>query len=196
MIAYIIGDVRSISEEDFVLENNQMGYLVKSSLSTLALLELNNEYKIYTSLQVREDDMSLYGFYSKEELEMFLLLTSVSSIGPKNAIGILSSMGVNDIKLAIVNSDIDKLTIAKGIGKKTASRIILELMDKVKKMPIEDNTSPSKVITYTNEDFDVAKEALVNLGYAQNDINNVLLELKDMDLSLEELVKESLKRLI
>ncbi|WP_282929707.1 Holliday junction branch migration protein RuvA [Anaerococcus sp. Marseille-Q7828] len=196
MIAYIIGDVRSISEEDFVLENNQMGYLIKSSLSTLALLELNNEYKIYTSLQVREDDMSLYGFYSKEELEMFLLLTSVSSIGPKNAIGILSSMGVNDIKLAIVNSDIDKLTIAKGIGKKTASRIILELMDKVKKMPIEDNTSPSKVITYTNEDFDVAKEALVNLGYAQNDINNVLLELKDMDLSLEELVKESLKRLI
>lgn len=196
MIAYIIGDVRSISEEDFVLENNQMGYLIKSSLSTLALLELNNEYKIYTSLQVREDDMSLYGFYSKEELEMFLLLTSVSSIGPKNAIGILSSMGVNDIKLAIVNSDIDKLTIAKGIGKKTASRIILELMDKVKKMPIEDNTNPSKVITYTNEDFDVAKDALVNLGYAQNDINNVLLELKDMDLSLEELVKESLKRLI
>lgn len=196
MIAYIIGDVRSISEEDFVLENNQMGYLIKSSLSTLALLELNNEYKIYTSLQVREDDMSLYGFYSKEELEMFLLLTSVSSIGPKNAIGILSSMGVNDIKLAIVNSDIDKLTIAKGIGKKTASRIILELMDKVKKMPIEDNTNPSKVITYTNEDFDVAKEALVNLGYSQNDINNVLLELKDMDLSLEELVKESLKRLI
>lgn len=196
MIAYIIGYVRSISEEDFVLENNQMGYLIKSSLSTLALLELNNEYKIYTSLQVREDDMSLYGFYSKEELEMFLLLTSVSSIGPKNAIGILSSMGVNDIKLAIVNSDIDKLTIAKGIGKKTASRIILELLDKVKKMPIDDNTSPSKVITYTNEDFDVAKEALVNLGYAQNDINNVLLELKDMDLSLEELVKESLKRLI
>lgn len=196
MIAYIIGDVRSISEEDFVLENNQMGYLIKSSLSTLALLELNNEYKIYTSLQVREDDMSLYGFYSKEELEMFLLLTTVSSIGPKNAIGILSSMGVNDIKLAIINSDIDKLTIAKGIGKKTASRIILELMDKVKKMPIEDNTSPSKVITYNNEDFDVAKEALVNLGYAQNDINNVLLELKDMDLSLEELVKESLKRLI
>lgn len=196
MIAYIIGDVRSISEEDFVLENNQMGYLIKSSLSTLALLELNNEYKIFTSLQVREDDMSLYGFYSKEELEMFLLLTTVSSIGPKNAIGILSSMGVNDIKLAIINSDIDKLTIAKGIGKKTASRIILELMDKVKKMPIEDNTSPSKVITYNNEDFDVAKEALVNLGYAQNDINNVLLELKDMDLSLEELVKESLKRLI
>ena len=196
MIAYIIGDVRSISEDEFVLENNHMGYLIKSSLSTLALLELNNEYKIYTSLQVREDDMSLYGFYSKEELEMFLLLTSVSSIGPKNAIGILSSMGVNDIKLAIVNSDIDKLTIAKGIGKKTASRIILELMDKVKDMPIEENASISKTVINTNEDFEVAKEALLNLGYSQNDINNVLGQLKDMDLSLEELIKESLKRLI
>lgn len=196
MIAYIIGDVRSISEEEFIIENNQMGYLIKSSLSTLSLLELNNEYKIYTSLQVREDDMSLYGFYSKEELEMFLLLTSVSSIGPKNAIGILSSLSVNDIKIAIVNSDIDKLTVAKGIGKKTASRIILELMDKVKKMPIDQGKQIDNVSIPANEDFDVAKEALLNLGYAQNDINNVLMELNDMNLSLEELVKESLKRLV
>lgn len=196
MIAYIIGDVRSISEEEFIIENNQMGYLIKSSLSTLSLLELNNEYKIYTSLQVREDDMSLYGFYSKEELEMFLLLTSVSSIGPKNAIGVLSSLSVNDIKIAIVNSDIDKLTVAKGIGKKTASRIILELMDKVKKMPIDQGEQIDNVSITANEDFDVAKEALLNLGYAQNDINNVLMELNDMNLSLEELVKESLKRLV
>lgn len=196
MIAYIIGDVRSISEEEFIIENNQMGYLIKSSLSTLSLLELNNEYKIYTSLQVREDDMSLYGFYSKEELEMFLLLTSVSSIGPKNAIGVLSSLSVNDIKIAIVNSDIDKLTVAKGIGKKTASRIILELMDKVKKMPIDQSEQIDNVSIPANEDFDVAKEALLNLGYAQNDINNVLMELNDMNLSLEELVKESLKRLV
>lgn len=196
MIAYIIGDVRSISEEEFIIENNQMGYLIKSSLSTLSLLELNNEYKIYTSLQVREDDMSLYGFYSKEELEMFLLLTSVSSIGPKNAIGVLSSLSVNDIKIAIVNSDIDKLTVAKGIGKKTASRIILELMDKVKKMPIDQGKQIDNVSIPANEDFDVAKEALLNLGYAQNDINNVLMELNDMNLSLEELVKESLKRLV
>ena len=132
----------------------------------------------------------------KEELEMFLLLTSVSSIGPKNAIGVLSSLSVNDIKIAIVNSDIDKLTVAKGIGKKTASRIILELMDKVKKMPIDQGEQIDNVSITANEDFDVAKEALLNLGYAQNDINNVLMELNDMNLSLEELVKESLKRLV
>lgn len=195
MISYIIGDVREINEESFVIENNNMGYLIKSSLSTLTLVELNNEYKIYTSLQVREDDMSLYGFYSKDELDMFLLLTSVSSIGPKNAIGILSSLGVEDIKLAIVNNDIDTLTKAKGIGKKTASRIILELMDKVKLMPSVDKET-IKSSTPINEDMDVAKEALENLGYAQNDIERVLLELKGSDLSLENIVKESLKRLI
>lgn len=195
MISYIIGDVRSISENEFVIENNNIGYLIKSSLSTLSIIELNNEYKIYTSLQVREDDMSLYGFYSKDELEMFLLLTSVSSIGPKNAIGILSSLEVDDIKLAIIESDIDKLTKAKGIGKKTASRIILELIDKIKQMP-DIKTDLKKTLTNFNEDIEVAREALINLGYAQNDINHVLNELKTSDLTLEELVKESLKRLL
>lgn len=195
MISYIIGDIRAIGEDYFVIENNNIGYQIKSSLSTLALVELNNEYKIYTSLQVREDDMSLYGFYSKDELEMFQLLTSVSSIGPKNAIGILSTMDVDEIKIAIVNSDIEALTKAKGIGKKTASRIILELMDKVSALAIE-KPSISKVIPQKNEDIEVAKEALLNLGYQQNDIARVLKELKDMDLTLEEIIKESLKRLI
>lgn len=195
MISYITGDIRAIGEDFFVIENNNIGYKIKSSLSTLALVELNNEYKIYTSLQVREDDMSLYGFYSKDELEMFQLLTSVSSIGPKNAIGILSTMDVDEIKIAIVNSDIEALTKAKGIGKKTASRIILELMDKVSALAIE-KPSISKVIPQKNEDIEVAKEALLNLGYQQNDIARVLKELKDMDLTLEEIIKESLKRLI
>ncbi|MDU5229057.1 MAG: Holliday junction branch migration protein RuvA [Anaerococcus sp.] len=195
MISYIIGDVRVINEEDFIIENNNIGYQIKSSLSTLAQIELNNEYKIYTSLQVREDDMSLYGFFSKDELEMFLLLTSVSSIGPKNAITILSSLGVEEIKLAIANNDIDALIKAKGVGKKTASRIILELMDKVKLMPMSNKKSTISSLP-KNEDLDVAKEALQNLGYAQNDIANVLNDLKDMDLSLEDLIKESLKRLI
>ena len=150
----------------------------------------------YTSMQVREDDISLYGFYSKDELEMFLLLISVSSIGPKIAIGMLSSISADEIKLAIVNNDIDKLTDAKGIGKKTASRIILELVDKVKKMAIPDLDKVEKVNPVKNNDIEVAREALKNLGYMENDIARVLNELKDTDLSLEGLIKESLKRLI
>ena len=147
-------------------------------------------------MQVREDDISLYGFYSKDELEMFLLLISVSSIGPKIAIGMLSSISADEIKLAIVNNDIDKLTDAKGIGKKTASRIILELVDKVKKMAIPDLDKVEKENPVKNNDLEVAREALKNLGYMENDIARVLNELKDTDLSLEGLIKESLKRLI
>lgn len=195
MISYIIGHVRSIKEDSFIIENNNMGYLIFSSLATLSNIEINNEYKIYTSMQVREDDISLFGFFTKDELEMFTLLTSVSTIGPKIAMGILSSISVNEIKTAIINNDIDKLTVAKGIGKKSASRIILELVDKVKKMdfvPVENIALNSK----DNEEIDVAIEALLNLGYEKNDVEKVLFELKDTDLSLEGLIKESLKRLI
>lgn len=196
MISYIIGDVKAINEDGFVIENNNIGYFINSTLTSLANIQINKEYKIYTSMQVREDDISIYGFVSKEELEMFLLLISVSSIGPKIALGMLSSIDADDIKIAIVNNDIDTLTKAKGIGKKTASRIILELVDKVKKMSIPEKNKLEDNIPVKNDNVGVAREALKNLGYVENDISRVLNELKDLDLSLEELIKESLKRLI
>lgn len=199
MISYIIGEIKYIGEDNFVIENNNIGYFINSSFNTIKTLEINNEFKIFTKMNVREDDISLFGFSSKDELEVFELLTSVSTIGPKNAIAILSTLNVDKIKLAIVNNDIDTLTKAKGIGKKTASRIILELVDKVKKMAINDD------ISISNQDFDnitsngeieVAREALLNLGYQRNSIDKVLAILKDSDLSLEEIIKESLKRMI
>lgn len=199
MISYIIGEIKYIGEDNFVIENNNIGYFINSSFNTIKTLEINNEFKIFTKMNVREDDISLFGFSSKDELEVFELLTSVSTIGPKNAIAILSTLNVDKIKLAIVNNDIDTLTRAKGIGKKTASRIILELVDKVKKMAINDD------ISISNQDFDnitsngeieVAREALLNLGYQRNSIDKVLASLKDSDLSLEEIIKESLKRMI
>lgn len=196
MISYIKGDVKAINEDGFIIENNNMGYFINSTLTSLSNIQINNEYKIYTSMQVREDDISLYGFYSKDELEMFLLLISVSTIGPKIALGMLSSISADEIKIAIVNNDIDTLTKAKGIGKKTASRIILELVDKVKKMAIPDVDKIYKVKPVDNDNLKVAKEALKNLGYMENDIARVLNELRDEDLSLEALIKESLKRLI
>lgn len=196
MISYIKGDVKAISEEGFVIENNNIGYFINSTLTSLSNIQINNEYKIYTSMQVREDDISIYGFYSKDELEMFLLLISVSTIGPKIALGMLSSISADEIKLAIVNNDIDKLTKAKGIGKKTASRIILELVDKVKKMALPDVEKIETVNHVDNDNLGVAREALKNLGYMENDIARVLNELRDANLSLEALIKESLKRLI
>ncbi|MDU6792197.1 MAG: Holliday junction branch migration protein RuvA [Anaerococcus sp.] len=197
MISYIIGEIKYIGEENFIIENNNIGYLINSSFNTIKTLEINNEFKIFTKMNVREDDISLFGFSSKDELEVFELLTSVSTIGPKNAIAVLSTLNVDKIKLAIVNNDIDTLTKAKGIGKKTASRIILELVDKVKKMAInEDLTISDTKITGTNSEIDVAREALINLGYQRNSIDKVLSSLKDSDLSLEEIIKEALKRMI
>lgn len=196
MISYIKGDIKAISDNGFIIENNNIGYFINSTLTSLANIQINNEYKIYTSMQVREDDISIYGFVSKEELEMFLLLISVSSVGPKIALGMLSSIDADDIKIAIVNNDIDKLTQAKGIGKKTASRIILELVDKVKKMAMPQKLKSEESIAIDNDNFGVAREALKNLGYVENDISSVLNELKGLDLGLEELIKESLKRLI
>ncbi|OFO45207.1 Holliday junction ATP-dependent DNA helicase RuvA [Anaerococcus sp. HMSC075B03] len=199
MISYIIGEIKYIGEDNFVIENNNIGYFINSSFNTIKTLEINNEFKIFTKMNVREDDISLFGFSSKDELEVFELLTSVSTIGPKNAIAILSTLNVDKIKLAIVNNDIDTLTKAKGIGKKTASRIILELVDKVKKMAINDDISISNPdidnIT-SNGEIEVAREALLNLGYQRNSIDKVLTSLKDSDLSLEEIIKESLKRMI
>lgn len=199
MISYIIGEIKYIGEDNFVIENNNIGYFINSSFNTIKTLEINNEFKIFTKMNVREDDISLFGFSSKDELEVFDLLTSVSTIGPKNAIAILSTLNVDKIKLAIVNNDIDTLTKAKGIGKKTASRIILELVDKVKKMAINDDISISNPdiddIT-SNGEIEVAREALLNLGYQRNSIDKVLASLKDSDLSLEEIIKESLKRMI
>lgn len=199
MISYIIGEIKHIGEDNFVIENNNIGYFINSSFNTIKTLEIHNEFKIFTKMNVREDDISLFGFSSKDELEVFELLTSVSTIGPKNAIAILSTLNVDKIKLAIVNNDIDTLTKAKGIGKKTASRIILELVDKVKKMAINDDISISNPdidnIT-SNGEIEVAREALLNLGYQRNSIDKVLTSLKDSDLSLEEIIKESLKRMI
>lgn len=193
MISYIKGTVKAIAEEGFILEANDIGYFINSSLTSLSQIQINNEYKVYTSMQVREDDISIYGFFKETELEMFLLLISVSTIGPKIALGMLSSINTEEIKRAIVNNDIDKLTKAKGIGKKTASRIILELVDKVKKMDIKD-LGPS-VEAPVDDNIEVAKEALKNLGYMENDAQRVLSELSGEDLSLEALIKESLKRL-
>ena len=197
MISYIIGEIKYIGEENFVIENNNIGYLINSSFNTIKTLEINNEFKIFTKMNVREDDISLFGFSSKDELEVFELLTSVSTIGPKNAIAVLSTLNVDKIKLAIVNNDIDTLTKAKGIGKKTASRIILELVDKVKKMAINDDISILEESSKSsNSEIYVAREALINLGYQRNSIDNVLTTLKDSDLSLEEIIKEALKRMI
>ena len=150
MIGYIKGKVLSHSDNVVLIENNGIGYEVACSTSVYNKLISNGQGEVFTYLAVREDGISLYGFLSLEEKEMFLKLISVSGVGPKMGITILSNMELGDLAVKIATSDVKGLSKIKGLGKKTAERIIVELREKfsaidmetgeIEVKPIKDNT--------------------------------------------------------
>ena len=131
MIAYIKGKVIDEFDGGVVLENNGIGYEILCSSGLIAELSSKKEGGAYTYLQVREDGLSLFGFANKEEKRMFLKLVAISGIGPKMAMGILSGMKLSDLATAIATGDVKGLSKIKGLGKKTAERIILELRESI-----------------------------------------------------------------
>lgn len=192
MYAYIIGDIKSIYDGVIILENNGIGYKISTSQTTISEIHTYETYKIYTEYIQRDDGVYLYGFSTEEELEIFNKLIKVSSIGPKAGISILSTISVNDLKYAIHNNDIDTLTKAPGIGKKSAGRIILELKDKIG----EDYLMPSESTeVVVNQDKEFAIEALVNLGYMKNEVEKVIGKINDNSFQLEEIIKLAMKTL-
>lgn len=198
MFEYIKGDIVDIGSNHIVLENNNMGYLI--STSRASMMDLGDDLKsriIYTHLNVREDDISLYGFTRKDELDMFRLLQTVSKIGPKVALGILSTMNTLDIKISLLNEDVVALSKSPGVGKKTAERMILELKDKVH---IDETTKVQNKIQLDsdlglNNSKGEVTEALLSLGYNQNEIYTALNKIDSSDKSTEELIKETLMEL-
>lgn len=169
MIGYIKGKVLSAENGVVVLETGGIGYEVICSGAAYARLVSRGEGGVYTKLQVREDDISLFGFDTPEEKNMFLQLTSVSGVGPKVGIAILSGLNTADLAVAIATNDVKALTTVKGLGKKTAERIILELREKVSAIPpaaaAETGTPPvSGKISDTEED---AVTGLMSLGYTR-----------------------------
>lgn len=198
MFEYIKGDITEIGGNYIVLENNGMGYLINTSRASM--MDLGDDLssrKIFTYLNVREDDISLYGFTRRDELDMFKLLKTVSKIGPKVALGILSTMNTLDIKISLLNEDIVALSKSPGVGKKTAERMILELKDKVH---IDENTKvQSKLQTSLdlniNSSRDEVTEALLSLGYSQNEIFIALDRIDTSEKTTEQLIKETLKEL-
>ena len=153
MIAYIKGKVIDNFDGGVVLENKGIGYEILCSAEALNRLSANGEGGVYTYLQVREDGLSLFGFDTKDEKTMFLKLISVSGIGPKIGIGILSGMKVCDLATTIATSDVKTLSKIKGLGKKSAERIILELRESVSAGDIKEvkksvqRKTPSKTST-------------------------------------------------
>lgn len=167
MIGYIKGNVLSAQNGQVLLETNGVGYEITCSASIYQKLAGAKQGEAYTYLAVREDGMSLYGFISPEEKNMFLKLISVSGVGPKMGITVLSGMSLNDLAVKIATSDVKGLSSVKGLGKKTAERIILELREKIGTIASEEGVSEEQVNLVSDVEDQDAIIALMSLGFTK-----------------------------
>lgn len=189
MINFIEGKVVDKQEDYVVIENNQIGYeIYVSSFTQNTLIYQNEMARLFTYMHVREDGITLYGFATKEEKDMFLKLISVSGIGPKMAMGILSNISIVDLTNAIFRQDIKMLCTVKGLGKKTAERLLVELKDKTLPTTVvssDDNVNMSYV--------DEATDALVSLGVGKNEAYRLARENAKECASVEEIITKVLR---
>lgn len=195
MIDYIKGDIEELSPTGLTLENNGIGYRILISLQTYEKLNGNKNAKIYIHHYLREDEELYYGFATKDERELFRLLISVSGIGASTSRMMLSSLTSDEIRNAIIAEDLNKIKSIKGIGTKSAQRLILELKDKVVKG--EGSENPTLLSSAADSSTEEAITALVMLGFTKANVNKaVSAVLKEKpSASLEEIIKMSLKRL-
>ena len=195
MIGYIKGEVVFLDLTQVILDVGGIGYEIRISLNTYTHLKELRNVKVYTYLQIREDAHVLYGFFDMKEKNLFTQLISVSGIGPSTAIMVLSSMEVNEIDEAIASGDVITLKSIKGIGQKTAERIIVELKDKIRKEKGYDKSMVSALSEY-NTVRNEALAALVTLGIqkssAEKIIQSILLK-HGKNITVEELIKLALK---
>lgn len=192
MYYYIEGTVAHKGIDFIVIDAGGVGYKINTTDSAISKISPGEKKKIYTYLNVREDALDLYGFLSEEELNLFKLLISVSGIGPKVGLGILSSISPSEFALAVVTGNIKAITKAPGVGPKVAQRIVLELKDKMKKAEIAE--MPQDYGAFTDSS-DEAVSALMVLGYTQGEAKSILSKV-DTGLTVEETVKQALKLLM
>ena len=194
MIGYLKGKILSLSQDTALIETGGVGYEVLCSASAMSDLMGKDEGEVYTYLQVREDGISLFGFSSPAEKNMFLKLVSVSGVGPKMGIAVLSGMDINSLAVAIASSDVKKLSTVKGLGKKTAERIILELREKV---TASEAPAPSKggaPALFADDGEEDAVVALMSLGFTRAESSRAIERAKSAGAStIEEIIREALK---
>ena len=198
MFYYVKGPVVHMAPYLAVVDCGGVGYACRTTNNTLARLRKGETATLYTHLNVREDAMELYGFASENELSCFQLLISVSGVGPKAALSILSSTSPEGLATSIITGDEKALTVAPGIGKKIAQRIILELKDKLAKgqlSPGGESYGGTGVTVIPENKSSEAAAALAVLGYSQSEI---ALALKDVDMeqSLEQIIRQALKKMM
>lgn len=203
MIAYVKGVVAEIAEDNLVLEANGIGYNIRISTGTAGLLPgPGEEIKIYTYTWVREDAFQLYGFLTRDDLEIFKKLITVNGIGPKGGLAILSVMSADELRFAVLSGDAKEIARAPGIGKKTAERVILDLKDKVSLEDTLHGGNPAGALSQaldaeTENAGKEAVEALTALGYSASE---ALRAVKGVSVTEEmdagDILKQALKRLM
>jgi Holliday junction DNA helicase RuvA len=191
MIGQLNGRLIEKNPTELLIDCSGVGYEVRISLNTFSALGSDEAIRIFTKLIVREDAHILYGFFTKEERDIFNLLISVSGIGPNTAMIMLSSLTPDDVVHAIQSEDVRTIQSIKGIGAKTAQRVIIDLKDKVIKL----NTSSENIFTQHNTNRFDALNALISLGFDKKSVEKVLDKISSGNESVEELIKGSLKLL-
>ena len=200
MYAYIKGILAEVNTDSIVIENQGIGYQLYVSLQALEELPaIGMEVKVYTYLHVREDAMVLFGFPDREDLKMFQMLLTVSGVGPKGALGILSALSGDDLRFAILSGDSKAIAKAPGIGAKTAQRVILELKDKVS---LEDafETKTAHIaggnVTVNGTVKNEAIQALVALGYSSSEAMKAVSQVEiSQEHNVEDVLKLALKHM-
>ncbi|MDD4320233.1 MAG: Holliday junction branch migration protein RuvA [Acidaminococcaceae bacterium] len=194
MIGFIKGTLDYLGNDHCIVDNNGIGYRVFMPIGQLAVLKTGQEVKAFTYLSVREDALLLYGFLTRDYYSLFLKLISVSGIGPKVALGMLSAAKPDEFYVAIQSRDLKFLTKLPGIGKKTAERILLELKDKVGGSSEVNMEFSDSIGTNTGTVTDDAMEALLALGYTNSEIIPIINKIQARDtMRPEEIVRKALK---
>ncbi|MDR1703989.1 MAG: Holliday junction branch migration protein RuvA [Clostridiales bacterium] len=197
MIAFVKGVVESLSDGQAVIEQSGIGYLTAVPGSVLSRLTVGKEVKLLTYLQVKEDGMTLFGFLTAEERAIFLRLLSVSGVGPKAALSLLTAMTPEQIILAVITGDAISLSRAPGVGKKLAARLTLELKDKLRgEAEAQDlGLSPQASIGTGSGPKQDAIDALTSLGYGRGEAVRAVMEVYVPDLDAEQTIKLALRKL-
>ncbi len=199
MIAFVKGEVAALEETCVIVENQGIGYQIFMPGSSMDMLRIGEQVRIYTYLHVKEDLLQLYGFLSREDLRLFKLLLGVNGVGPKAALGILSAIPADDLQFAVLSEDVAAISKAPGIGKKTAQKLILELKDKLSledafEQKLSHEQAASGQASPVGEAKAEAVAALTALGYANSEALRAVNAVEDgSSMDVEQLLKAALK---
>ena len=200
MLAYIKGILEEMSPGMVVVDNHGIGYQMMVPMRGESFPKIGQEIKIYTHMHVREDDVSLFGFLSKEEKEAFELLIGVNGIGPKVGLSVLSTLSVYELKMAVISEDVKTISKTPGLGPKGAKKLILELKDKLSFEELEEDGVGAEIFDTSADSSDsvmITIEGLVSLGYSKSEAAIAVNKVEDAkDLTPEELLKKALKNIM